>query len=216
MLNTELQARFARSCADAAFGYARASTAAYTALANQTLEFWADAARASSHGTSQSGAPRRVADTRGSASVMPSPFDLWPNPALEFWKLSNPWAAMSPWSGASSSMAQHAAFAPIAAWWGMVPLRGTPACWPAAFALMTAGVPSSVAWPTAEANAAAMDAAEVATESLNNAFASYRSTGGHALAQIVSPRKLMAAFWLAPFGASMAFPWPLGTSGTSF
>ena len=49
-----------------------------------------------------------------------------------------------------------------------------------AFMMMSSGVPHSVAWPTAEANAAVMDAADAATQSIKQVFASYRTDGGHA------------------------------------
>jgi hypothetical protein len=197
MFDTALQARFAQSCTDAAFGYARATTAAYAALACRTVEFWTATHLASSG----SGSERRDAmrSSRRHAQV-PAVREPWPAPAFDLFKLPYPWNA------GSNAFAQHFAFAPAAAWWGMFPLRGAPECWPAAFALMTVGIPSSVAWPTAEANVAALDAAEAATESLNNAFASYRSESGYAMAQVISPRKLLAAFLMAPLGATMV-PW---------
>jgi hypothetical protein len=197
MFDSNLQARFARSYSDAAFGYARAATAAYAAVADQTLDFWTKAANGSQ---------------RSVASDMPSPFDLWPSPAREFFK-----SAASPWTGApGGAFAQPFAMSPVTAWWGMFPLRGNPATWPMAYALMTAGMPRSVAWPTAEANAAALDAAEAATDSLNDVFATYRSESGYAVAQIISPRRLMAAFFLAPLGAAASFPWAFPTHAPGF
>ena len=73
--------------------------------------------------------------------------------------------------------------AAFTAWLGMFPTAAPPAAWPMAFMMMASGVPRSVAWPTAEANIAVMDAAEVATVSVQQAFASYRSSGGHAVAR---------------------------------
>ncbi|MCK5496359.1 MAG: hypothetical protein KAI80_08110, partial [Hyphomicrobiaceae bacterium] len=43
MLDPKLQARFARSCTDAAFGYTAATIAAYADLTSRVLNFWADA-----------------------------------------------------------------------------------------------------------------------------------------------------------------------------
>jgi hypothetical protein len=182
MFDAALQARFAQSCTDAAFGYARAATAAYAAAFAQTAELWG----------APRGMSRRSEETESGDSIS--------------FKLPYPWGR------APNPFAQPFMMGPAAAWWGMFPLRGTPACWPAAFALMTAGVPSSVAWPAAEANEAALDAAEIATQSINTVFASYRSESGYAMAQIVSPRRLMAALMLAPFGLS-ALPAPFTFPG---
>jgi hypothetical protein len=100
-------------------------------------------------------------------------------------------------------------FAPMRAWWGMFPLEGNPASWPMAYAMMTAGVPRAVALPAAEANMAAMDAAEVATTSMDRVFSSYRSESGFAMAQIISPKNLFSVMLLAPMTMTMALnlPW---------
>jgi hypothetical protein len=217
VLSSELQTRFARSCTDAAFGYARAATAAYAAVATQTFEFWANAANPSSQAPSMpniwTSATRRSANR-----AMPLPFAGWPNPALEFFKLPNPWnAAGNPWAAAGAGGgAAQLAFSPVAAWWAMFPLNGNPASWPMAYSLMTAGVPSAVAWPTAEANVAAIDAAEAATDALNNAFASYRSENGYAMAQVIAPRQLLGTMLLAPFGVSLGFPWSMAYRASGF
>jgi hypothetical protein len=74
--------------------------------------------------------------------------------------------------------------------------------WPMAFMLMASGVPHSVAWPAAEANAAAMDAADAAAVTVRQVFASYQTDGGHASSsQAVSwpgSDKLMALAALLP------------------
>ena len=86
-VNTELQTRFARSCTDAAFGYARAASAAYAAMADQTLDFWATAAKRPTSSTPASSyyvsAPRRMA----APSIPMTPFD--------FFQMSNPWSDAS-------------------------------------------------------------------------------------------------------------------------
>lgn len=71
---------------------------------------------------------------------------------------------------------------PFEVWLDMFPVRGGPAAWPMAFFMLSAGIPKAVAWPTAAANAAMMEAAEVATGQMHGAYASYRSDGGHASA----------------------------------
>jgi hypothetical protein len=218
VLDNELQTRFARSCTDAAFGYARAATAAYSAVASQTFEFWANAAKPASE--------RRVPPSRAEQDPMSIALgawpNAWPNPALDFFKMSQAWAG-TPWMGAAwpgSPWAEHGAngaaaqlaFSPVAAWWAMFPLNGNPASWPMAYGLMSAGVPREIAWPTAEANAAAIDAAEAASDALESAFATYQSDSGYAMAHIMMPpKRLVAAVLLAPFGASLAFPWIMAT-----
>ena len=58
----------------------------------------------------------------------------------------------------------------------MVSFRGSPAAWPMAFMMVAAGVPRNVAWPTAEANAAAIEAADIARRSWDT-FSTYRTDG---------------------------------------
>ncbi len=71
---------------------------------------------------------------------------------------------------------------------------------PMTAALMSAGMPYSVASPTARANASAMDAADAARDGFNKAFSSYHSDGRHAAARttpIPDLMSLMMAPWLA-------------------
>ncbi len=71
---------------------------------------------------------------------------------------------------------------------------------PMTAALMSAGMPYSVASPTARANASAMDAADAARDGFNKAFSSYHSDGGHAAAHTTPMPDLMSlmmAPWLA-------------------
>jgi hypothetical protein len=196
-VDTELTTRFAKSYTTAAFGYARAASAAYAALADQTLDFWAQAAKTTT------ATPRRTDEFRPSAPYLvtgPRPYRSaftpapTPTPPLDLFKISSAWA--------SSPM-----FAPMRAWWGMFPLEGNPSSWPMAYAMMTAGVPRAVALPTAEANLAAIDAAEAASASIDRAFSTYRSESGFAVAQIVSPKALYSALMLAPFTHSFKLPW---------
>lgn len=70
--------------------------------------------------------------------------------------------------------------------------------------LMAAGVPYSVAAPTARANAASMDAAQAAREGFEKLMATFRNDSGHALAPMFSvlPKiaTLLVPFWLLPPG----------------
>ncbi len=213
MVDPHLQQRFARRCADAAFGYSAAGTAAYAAFADQVLNFW----------TAVLQPPRRDAEVwswpvpapRSPVPAFPAmplaqmafgPF-AWatappaPAPVLP----TNPWEAMTAFttartkamSGASMGASMMSAPVgnplgnpmlgpmlgpmanPMTAWLAMFPFSSPPSAWPMAFMLMSSGVPHSVAWPTAEANAAVMDAADAATQSIKQVFASYRTDGGH-------------------------------------
>ncbi len=191
-----LQARFAQSCTDAAFGYARAATAAYVDLAGQSLDLWARAARAAT----QAPGSRDFDRTPSSPTT---PFDLWLS-------ASNDWAKamsrMTPFGDRGAQMA----LTPMTVWWNLMPANAVPTSWPMAYAFMSSGVPRAVAWPAAEANAAMIDAAEAAAETVNTAFASYRSESGYTMAQMSYPRRLQAALlFAAPFSAALAFPWVL-------
>ena len=220
-----LQARFAKSCTEAAFGYARAANAAYVAAAEQTLEFWGKAAREAARS-----AERTSADGGRSSTD-----DAWQEPARDFWRKAaapstnpplNPWA-MNPWTAnpwtanpwsAMGSMPQQMVMQQMAAWWGMFPLRGAPASWPGAYALMTAGVPKEVAWPTAEANVAMLDAAQAATEQVEQVtwtFASYRTETGYATSQMRVTQIAIAALMVAPLMAMAAMP-TAGSYGAGF
>lgn len=196
-VQSDLSQRFAKSYTTAAFGYVRAASAAYAALADQTLDFWKKAASSESDDASR---PQLVSGPRPYRSAVSNPDAYSRNtpsaPVIpDFVRLSNAWAA--------SPM-----FAPMRAWWGLFPLEGNPASWPMAYAMMTAGVPRSVALPTAEANVAAMDAAEAAKASIDHAFGTYRSESGFAVAQIVSsPKSWLSALMLAPFATQIKTPW---------
>jgi hypothetical protein len=121
--------------------------------------------------------------------------------------MADPVALMRVWMPAASPTMQPAPFlvwatAPggaqnaamlLAAWqpWLRLWAQQTPMqAWPTALMLMAIGMPSAAAWPTAEAQAHAMAASAKAAEGLGQMFASYRSDGGHALAQIVRPSRL--------------------------
>ena len=197
-VQSDLSQRFAKSYTTAAFGYVRAASAAYAALADQTLDFWKRAS--SSSDDDDDSRFHLVSGPRPYRSAVSNP-DAYSRSAPsvsampDFVRLSNAWAA--------SPM-----FAPVRAWWGLFPLEGNPSSWPMAYAMMTAGVPRSVALPTAEANVAAMDAAEAAKASIDHAFGAYRSESGFAVAQIVSSQKpWLSALMLAPFAAQMKMPW---------
>jgi len=208
MLDPELQQRFARQCADAAFGYSAAGTAACAAFADQVLNFWKAVLQPGE-------APARSVQSSPFPWPMPpwpmpmpmAPQPLVPSPVAQTpfsWMLpqpaprapkapplpSNPWEALAQFADAmSGALAAMSAMPvktaagpsnPMAAWLTSFPFAAPPtAAWPMAFLMMSSGVPHAVAWPTAEANAAVLDAAETARRSISEAFASYRTEGGH-------------------------------------
>ena len=197
MLDPELQQRFARHCAEAAFGYSAAGTAAYAAFAEQVLNFWTAAL--------QPTPPKREPDpwrwpvplsppTPAAPPALLNPF-AWalpqPAPAPKAPSLpTNPWEAMAQFAnvmtGAMSAMSatpvRSAATPanPMAAWLTAFPFATPNAAWPMAFMMMSSGVPHAVAWPTAEANVAVLDAADVARRSIKQAFSAYQTESGHA------------------------------------
>ena len=189
--------RFAACCSDALFGYAEAASAMWWAITNQTLDVCG-----------------RVVKAAVSEDPSAKPASWFnPNPdgkahyggdsALGF-------TAPAEWMGlfgmpagpAVSPFGAVPATSPIDVWFNMFPLRGTPAAWPMAFFMLSAGVPKAVAWPTATANAAMMEAAEVATGQLKTAFANYRSDSGYAAAPHVSDIPFMPQ-------AHAATTWPI-------
>jgi hypothetical protein len=191
MLDRSLQARFAKSYSDAAFGYANAATAAYANWASQAFEMMTGACAA------RAPRPRLVPRAAGAViGVSATPTAGFPAPWMPF-----------AWPGLPTSTPPAAAMNPFAAWLDMVSFRGSPAAWPMACMLIAAGIPRNVAWPTAEANAAAIEVADLARKSLETAFSTYRTDGGHATAQITwgsEPRNEPAS---PPAAAMALWPW---------
>ncbi len=98
----------------------------------------------------------------------------------------------------SPAAAMTMALEPWQAWMRMMqplvqrfaPMMGATPAWPMAFALIAIGMPRGAAWPAVEASAHMLAASQKAAEGLEQMFASYRSTGGHASAQISWPPRL--------------------------
>lgn len=181
-IDPDLSARFAKSYTEAAFGYARAATAAYANLAEQTIGMWAKALERPEPSRPSAfvvGRPRRAAEPQMLA--MTTPFEVM--------QMANPW--LRPGTPAYMS---------VKAWWGLFPLEGNPIAWPMAYAMMTAGIPREVALPTAQANAAMGEVVELAQRSMASAFSSYQSDGGHASSHYYSPQTDAAnVMWPAPW-----------------
>jgi hypothetical protein len=199
MLDPELQKRFARSCAEAAFGYSAASTAAYAAIADQVLSFWSGVLQPTP--PKPEPLPWQWPVPLVPQAAPPPGFDpfSWARPQAPAPSPlpSNPFEAMAAFanamSGALAAMSSTpvrpmaSAANPMAAWLTMMPFAAPTAAWPMAYVMMSSGVPHAVAWPTAEANAAVLEAADAATRSIKKVFASYQAEGGHAAGGNVWP-----------------------------
>jgi hypothetical protein len=220
------QQRFASRCTDAALGYSAASTAAYAAFADQVLNFWSSVLQpptAKPQPSSQLWSwPVPMAPPAPPSPqfnpfnpfdwMLPAPPPKPPAPTLP----TNPWEAMSAFanamSGALSAMSATPvrplapATNPMAAWLTTMPFASAPASWPMAFMMMSSGVPHTVAWPTAEANAAVLDAADAATQSIKKVFASYQSEGGHASSHGTwPPTEMLTLMAMVPLNVGTMF-----------
>jgi hypothetical protein len=220
MLDPELQQRFARHCADAAFGYSAASAAACAAFTEQVLKFWGGVLQ-----------PEPPEPPKREVSAWPWPLPVaspdthafnpfaWalpkPTPAAPVLP-GNPWEAMAQFAEVmSNSLAAMSSTPvrttispsnPMAAWLTMFPFAQQNAAWPMAVMMMSRGVPHSVAWPAAEANAAVLEAADVATKSIQKAFASYHAEGGHAASHDMWPTsKMLTMIAMVPMNVGTLF-----------
>jgi hypothetical protein len=188
MVDSRLQARLTKNYTDAAVGYANASAAAFAVMTQQAINFWLP----------QPAATRSAPTHRDHLS--------WFSPAGS---RSSAWTTTSrpffqPPDHAPQLMAMTWAFAPFAMFWGSA-MRGPTFAWPIAYTMIAQGVPESVAWPAAQANAAMTDAATAITEQAQQAFSSYQSAGGFAMAHVIPAKTAISPFAaLAP----MAALWP--------
>lgn len=191
MYTTELQSRFAASAFDAMQGYMAASNAASAAAVGQAIDFWSSTAKAFTGGAAQPVAAY-------SANTQQS----WPQPWPQVWPQQPAAAFMQPYDF----------------WMSMTPFGRPPVVLQMAYAMMAFGVPREVAMPTAEANLAAIDAAETAAKPLKDAFSNYRSDGGHATAQIkYAMTAAMTAAMLSPLMlATASWPWTQGLRSQGF
>lgn len=166
--------RFVTCCSEAMFGYAEAAQAMWWTAAQETIDQVGRAAKSA----------EREVQPESSSWFNPNPngqpfFGDAPSrseaPAKSWFDAG---AAVVGWPAATMPIVS-----PFDVWLNMLPLRGGPAAWPMAFFMLSTGVPKSVAWPAAEANAAMMEAAEVATSQFQSVFANYRTDSGYATAR---------------------------------
>lgn len=71
---------------------------------------------------------------------------------------------------AAASIPAWPMLAPLPGWWNFRATRHPAVTWPMAYGMTLAGVPNAVAWPFAEANAAALDAAQTAVRAFSEAM----------------------------------------------
>lgn len=221
------QQRFASRCTDAALGYSAASTAAYAAFADQVLNFWSSVLQPPTAKPQPSSqlwnwpVPMAPPEPPSPQFNPFNPFDWMlpappprkpPAPTLP----TNPWEAMSAFANAMSEALSAMSATPVrplapatnpmAAWLTTMPFASAPASWPMAFMMMSSGVPHTVAWPTAEANAALLDAADAATQSIKKVFASYHGEGGHASSHGTwPPTEMLTLIAMVPLNVGTMF-----------
>ncbi len=187
MQATDASMKIARLSTEAASNYASAAFAAYADLTAQSMAMWAQAFDAML--PKQEPEPRswyRAPAPQGAPTRAPAPNPFvafaafgWPGRRNEFGFARRDTSGALPGSP----------FEFWQAWMRMWPVQGTPACWPMAFMLMQAGWPRNVAYPTAMANLAMLEAVGTATQLANETYSSYQSAGGHALAHVHQARR---------------------------
>ncbi|MEQ1576844.1 MAG: hypothetical protein ABL894_04255 [Hyphomicrobium sp.] len=181
--------RIANCCSEAMFGYAEAATAMWWGVANEAIDACGRAVKAAAPEAEAKPTSWFNPNADSAAYYGQSPANFarkssaqgFPDPMAWLGLFAAPSSALP---GAMSLFSNPVvpAVNPFEVWFNMFPLRGGPAAWPMAFFMLSAGMPKSVAWPTATANAAMMEAAEVATGQMQSAFSSFRSDSGYASA----------------------------------
>ena len=184
MLDNASQHRFARGCAEAAAGYATAATAAYTDFAAQALDFWCTALSGLTEPEAmpvvEAGAE---ANSKADTKMVPAEREQEPpfGMALADW-CPFPWLDPRRYEAMFQLDTQTPPALAMFAFANTMPLRGSSKSWPFAQVMIESGVPRAVAWPAAEANAAALEAADEASNGLRQVIASYHTENGFATA----------------------------------
>ena len=172
MFDVDSQVRFNKSCADAMVNYMQASGAAYQAMTTQMLQAWGQSVDAMTQpslpGQSRGGfqSANRYSQgssvSQGAGSCM-MPWAALPNSMMN----ANPMASMNPFG------VPYGMFTPMTTWMeAMKPSHAK--SWPIAVGMISFGVPEQVAWPTARANVAALDAFNMAAGTVEKAMKDYR------------------------------------------
>lgn len=196
MIDPTVQTRISRNAGLAAIDYGAATNQAGFEAMNAIIEFWSDVL---CQPVSDAEPRSWYRPPAGSASAATRSADDWAKPSRAMFPSAAP---QRPASAAKPDLVT----AQMTAWQSLMtdPWKLSPMAWPMAMMMMSSGLPESVAVPVASANAAASEAAMAATAAMNDAVSSYRSDGGHAVAQIV-----MLPYPAAAITAAMA---PLATA----
>jgi hypothetical protein len=199
MMDAPSQDRFAHGCAEATFGYAAATTAALTELTLRAFDFWSTALE----GLVEQ--PELGPEAKPyQAPTAPATHDCEPpfGMAMADW-CPFPWMDQRRTRGLGQI---DMSTSPVVAWMAMAnafPLRGPATSWPFAQLMIESGVPRTIAWPAAEAHAAALDAADVASDQTLKVLASYQTEGGYAMSSF-KPSVAVTGFMMALLGANAA------------
>lgn len=202
MMDPSLQTRFARSSTIAAMDYGTAINQAAFETGNLMIAFWANALAAAAPGAEQRSWYR---PPMAGSTALPKSTDHWTKPSQD-------WFPATATPRPAATLVPDLVTAQVSAWQAMMltPWKLKPAAWPMAYMMMSGGVPESVAVPTASANAAAADAVMAATQAIESATSSYRSDGGHAVAQVIMlpyPAAALAAAVIPLASALLLSPW---------
>lgn len=199
MFDPEMASRAAQRATESALAASTSYAEALTAACSEMMMFGVDLWSAALSGFADEALPP-ARHTKPAALFGQSPEDWAGLPWLDHEKLSC-WTRMTNFLTPLDL---------LNAWGSSMPLRGSPASWPGAMSMIDAGVPRSVAWPAAEANAAALDAATAAVEPMRKVFASAHGESGYATAPFV-PALVLPCLMFA-FGSMPA----LGAATTGF
>lgn len=204
MFDLTAQTRIARSTGVALIDYGAASHQAGFEAMNAILGFWSDVLCQPTSDAEPRSWYRAPAGST-SATTRTRSADDWAKPSRAMFPSASPQRPL-PATMPDPITGQ------MTAWQSLMtdPWKLSPMAWPMALMMMASGMPESVAVPAASANAAAADAAMTAGQAINETVSSYRSDGGHAVAQVVVlpyPAAAMTAA-IAPLASAMlAAPW---------
>lgn len=204
MLDQRSQERFAQSCTDAAVGYMTAGGAAWLEATRRSFELWSSAVSAWTPKPEPRSWYRHPDEPNRSAASVPAlanPFAALPFAQTSPFAAPAEWQRMlAPWMAPFMRPETPFPLAVLAPWWETAMSQRAMQAWPMAFFMISIGIPEGVARPAAQANAAVLDASQVARGAVDRAFAAYRSEGGHASAHVIGGEKLVMAM-LLPFTA---------------
>jgi hypothetical protein len=93
------------------------------------------------------------------------------------------------------------------AWWAWVPQSAVPITWPWAYGMIQSGIPESVAWPLAEANAALFDAASKTVRAAKPVYPFAHSGSGFAVQVWSAPSPVLKTLLAAAPASVMLWPW---------